>query len=235
MAVFTSYRGLPALSVALAVFFLSACASPEPTRSEGVARVGSGESAVAPGTLVLSVEPGPRWTHRMMLFAAVPPSYAGWIETADGEYVGTLLVSGKAGKGGWLGAPAEGRPESVPVWYHAAAALSSLDAISSASSAAGAAVAVPGGSLKTGREYVARFEINHSYDYNGRWKKADTGVNGQPSLVYEACFVFGNPETLTLKPVGHGSPDGSSGEVVPSLEGFTTALEIVEKITLEVH
>ena len=170
-----------------------------------------------------------------MLFAAVSPSYAGWIETTDGEYVATLLVSGKAGKGGWLGSPAEGRPESVPVWYHAAGALSSLDAISAASSAAGAAATVPGGSLKAGREYVARFEINHSYDYNERWKKADTGVNGQPSLVYEACFVFGNPETLTLKPVGHGSPDGSSGEVVPSLEGFTTALEIAEKITLEVH
>lgn len=234
--------GLGALLFLSAVvsLLLAGCAAPERAADNSL-------PSPDPGSLVLTVEPGPKWTHRIMIFTKVSPSCAGWVETPDGEYVATLMVSGKAGKGDWFGSPEGGRPESLPVWYHASGvsaakpempaqqSLPAPDAVSAASSNSGASAVISGNALQNGREYVARFEINHSYDYNDAWKKADSGVNGQPSLIYEACFIYGNPETLTLKPIGHGSVDGSTGILVPSLEGFTTAYDIANAITLEVH
>jgi len=222
---------------AVAFAALVACASPDPAPADS----GAGP---APGSLSLSVEPGPEWTHRYKLFMRLSPTFAGWVETPDGEYAGTLMVSGKAGNASFIGAPAEGRPEALPVWFRASGREppGAPDAVSSASSDSGATGSRVLGNLRRGEEYVARFEINQSFDYNDTWKSGGkrgergwSGVNGQPSLVYEACFIAGSPESLELRPIGRGSVDGSDGAVAPGLDGFTTALHIVKNITLEVH
>lgn len=232
-----------AAGLALVSLGLASCASPagRPTgESPGAAAI------PGPGGILLTVEPGRRWIRSSFVFMRFSPTFAGWVETADGEYAETLLVSGKAGTGSWIGSPEGGRPEALPVWYQASGVSpekpAEPDAVSAASSDAGAAASRGPAGLESGHEYVVRFEINHSYDYNETWKSGGkpgdegwSGVNGQPSVVYEARFIAGVPGTAELKAVGRGSPDGSVSGVIPSLEGLTTALEIVKKITLEVR
>jgi hypothetical protein len=124
-----------------------------------------------------TIVPGPEWTGSSgiaVIKVKKDPQYAVWVETADGEYVATLAVSGKTVSKDWTGAPDEGRPESLPVWSAARARASgsdpSVDAASSATPDASAAIS---GSvdLVPGREYVIRLEVNHSFDYNERWPK----------------------------------------------------------------
>lgn len=194
-----------------------------------------------------TIVPGPEWTGSMwiaVIKVKKEPQYAVWVETADGEYVATLAVSGKTVSKDWTGAPDEGRPESLPVWSAVRARASgsdpSVDAASSATPDASQAIS---GSvdLVPGREYVIRLEVNHSFDYNERWpKKAKkgspgySGVNGQPSLVYEGRFRAERGATVWLVPVAQGSVDGSDGLARAGLDGLSTALEIVSSAMAEV-
>ena len=75
---------------------------------------------------------------------------------------------------------------------------------------------------------VVDLEINHSFDYNGFWTKDNSGVNGQPSLIYHAKFIAGTPAKINLMPFGYGSVDGSNGNITQGLENFTTALTIIK-------
>lgn len=229
-----------------ALAFSCASGSTGASLSDTAVEDGAKGARIADGTGMakLNVLPGKKWAVRSFVFMKHTPSYAGWIETVTGEFVATLLVSGKAGSGGWIGAPEGGRPESLPVWYHAALVAPEapeIDAVSAASSTDGATAETGLESLEPGREYVVFFEINHSFDYNDTWAKggkpgdpAWSGVNGQPSLVYSSRFVAGKAETVSLTPIGHGSVDGSNGDIEPSLDGMTTAFDIAKTITLEV-
>lgn len=194
-----------------------------------------------------TVIPGPAWTGSMWIGVVKvrkEPQYAMWVETANGEYVATLVVSGKTVSRKWTGAPDEGRPESLPVWSAARArALGSdpsVDAASSATLDASAAISRTV-DLVAGREYVIKLEVNQSFDYNERWpKKAKkgspgySGVNGQPSLVYEGRLRAERGATVRLVPVAQGSVDGSDGRARLGLDGLSTALEIVSSATAEV-
>lgn len=68
-------------------------------------------------------------------------------------------------------------------------------------------------SLKAGHYFVF-LEVNRSYDYDERFTRAHSGVNGQPSLVYRAEIVVGK-ETSTgrFTAVSVGSVDGSDGSI----------------------
>ncbi len=188
------------------------------------------------------VVPGKNWMTRMWI-AFIPvskgPQLAAWIETADGEYVATLTATARTAENEWRAAPDAGRPEALPVWNAArsAAGTETVDAASSATPEKGVETSRAGLGLAAGGRYVVRCEVNHSFDYNDTWpKKAKageagySGVNGQPSLVYEGRFVAGTDARVDLVPVGRGSLDGSSGEIAPGLDGMTSALSIIESI-----
>ena len=188
----------------------------------------------------VTVVPGENWTTRMWI-AFVPvskgPQLACWIETADGRYVATLTATARSADDDWRGAPEEGRPESLPVWNAARAAGSAVDAASSATPKEGFEASRSGLGLVAGETYVIRCEVNHSFDYNDAWPKkakrgeaAYSGVNGQPSVVYEARFVAESGTRVDLVPVGTGSVDGSSGVTKAGLDGVTSALSIIESI-----
>lgn len=193
------------------------------------------------------IVPGSTWSSRMWI-GIIPmkktPQYAFWIETEDGEFVRTLAVTNRSAKGEWRGAPEGGRPDSLPVWSHAAARGASdgaeeVDAASSATPAGGGEIRASSGKLEAGKRYRARFEINASFDYNDAWpKKARegepgwSGVNGQPSVVYEAVFSAGEGGEIVLKPAGQGAIDGSDGEMRIGLEGVDSALFMVESASL---
>jgi hypothetical protein len=205
--------------------------------------------------LDLTVSPGANWMSvmRVGLFPSKKaPQVAAWVEDESGAYVTTLTVTAKAGKGKWLGAPKDGRPEALPVWAAAtrrgsagaavAARAVDVDGTTSATPSAGLQAARSAPTLVDGKRYRVRLEVNASFDYNDAWKKdakagesGYSGVNGQPSVIYEATFVAGESARVELTPVGTGSVDGSKGEVKPGLAGLTTALTIVGAAVLKVN
>ncbi len=203
----------------------------------------SAGSLGAESGVALAVNQGGGWLHKTVMFIlpmTTKPQYAAWVETADGAYVETLVVTGSAANGKWKGNPKGGRPDALPVWSHAVAGKS-VDATTSATVDADSGIAASAGGLVSGDAYVVRFEINHSFDYNDAWtKKAKagdpgySGVNGQPSLVYEGRFTAGKAGTVALVPVGHGAVDGKDGTVVRDLSGMTTALDIVQSVSVSI-
>ena len=195
--------------------------------------------------LSVSVKAGKNWetTSWVGIFPMKhTPQIAVWIEDSSGNFVKTLTVSGKSAKNKWLGAPDGGRPEALPVWLHKAkSGANEVDAASSATPKKSVELEKSGQDLTDGAEYAVFFEVNSSFDYNDAWPKSAkkgasnySGVNGQPSIVYSARFVAGKNSTVQLVPVGTGSIDGSDGTLRPGLEGLTTALTLVESVTLSV-
>lgn len=198
---------------------------------------GSTRASAAPLTIsgsrfVIDITPGSSYksSQQILFFKEYfSPQIACWIETPDGKYVQTLYVTAKVASGKFYAAPSAGRPEALPVWSHAAAGNAApADAISGAT---------PGGTthhesaaphdLVPGR-YIAKLEVNDSYDYNARYTRSNAGVNGQPSVVYQAEITVGQtPSTGTFAAIGTGSLDGANGAITPGFDGLTTALQII--------
>ncbi|AEF81011.1 conserved hypothetical protein [Leadbettera azotonutricia ZAS-9] len=194
-------------------------------------------SCSAPSARVLAVSdgmefiinPGEEWKK---------PQFAAWLTDIDGSYVSTILVSNRSGNKSWRMAPKAGRPEALPVWEHSRSKSMYTDEIDSVTSATPKGVvqtAFDNHILVIGGEYHIFLEVNQSFDYNDRWpKKAGNnlpaaGVNGQPSLVYSAGFIYGEPfDRVQLSLAGHGAVDGSHGDIIVDTEGMTTALSIIK-------
>ena len=86
------------------------------------------------------------------------------------------------------------------------------------------------------KEYVIKAEFNTSFDYNDHYTKKNSGVNGQPSVIYSAKIPAGfNKENdeIKLSFEGCGSIDGSDGIVQSDVSKLTTATEIVKLITVK--
>ena len=180
----------------------------------------------------LELKPGAAYTGKGGWFVfsyKVYPQIALWLETPAGEYVGTLYVTAKGEARKWTAAPKEGRPEALPVWYHVQNEIA--DEVSAATSKGAATIGhifriVPG-------NYVVKLETNRSYDYNATYTKSGSGVNGQPSLVYQALVSIGSgPVRAELLPIGTGAVDGSEGRIRTGLNGLDTALELFESLEL---
>lgn len=193
----------------------------------------------------LIVESGEHWQSTMKVFIfsiKKTPQLAAWIEDDNGNYISTIAVTEKTAKGNWRSAPEEGRPESLPVWNHRQQNFSVTNGLDTVSSATvkGSLEAHSFGAnidkklLVDGNIYNVFLEINHSFDYNDHWTKDNSGVNGQPSLIYHAQFIAGQSERISLVPIGHGSVDGSNGTITKRLESFTTALNIVQNAFIDI-
>ena len=195
----------------------------------------SNETDPSADSTQLIVEPGENWQGRMKVaFFSVSktPQIAAWIEDSSGRYIATVTVTNRSAKKNWRSAPKEGRPEALPVWNHRKLnqAANDIDTVSAATPKTSVEAKIDKSSLTTGNVYNIFFEINHSFDYNDHWTEENSGVNGQPSLVYHVQFIAGKPCRLTLVPIGHGSVDGSNGNITEGLENFTSALSIVSKV-----
>lgn len=88
--------------------------------------------------------------------------------------------------------------------------------------------------------------MNHSTDFNETYpesaKEGEPGYSGgrhgsgQPAVVYAADVdLLSGREQFEAVLVGHSSPDGSSGGIDPDISGLTSALRIVERITIRVR
>jgi hypothetical protein len=194
--------------------------------------------AQARNRFTVRVTPGPDYaaTTSILFFIKVPlhPQIACWLETQDGKYVGTLYVTAKGAKKNFFSAPA-GRPEALPVRYHLQGSQGpAADAVSGATSGGRAEhVAQLPTPLAPGR-YVAFLEVNRSYDYNERFTKKNSGVNGQPSIIYRAEIEVGKDGSKAVfSPVGMGSDDGADGRIQPGLDGITTAIKLIDTAEIE--
>jgi hypothetical protein len=181
----------------------------------------------------LSIEIGEHWFEKMKVFifsVKKTPQLAVWIENDQGNYVLTITATNKSVKNNWISAPKEGRPEALPVWNHKRQnSTEEIDIVSSATPKGTVDIQIDNGSLINGQEYNVYLEVNHSFDYNEHWTANNSGVNGQPSLIYHAKFVVGKSGKIQLNPIGHGSVDGSNGNIVYELNSVTTALTIIKE------
>lgn len=183
--------------------------------------------------ITISVGAGENWKQKR------EPQVAIWLEDTDGNYIKTLYVTERASHKSWIMGPKEGRPESLPVWYHASKFKPSknatpdikLDAVTSATPKGGI---IFNAELEN-KTYVLKAEFNTSFDYNDFYTKKKSGVNGQPSVVYEAVIPADFNESskeIRLEFAGTGSLDGSDGIIHKDAAGLTTALTIVKLIAV---
>ena len=165
----------------------------------------------------VAVNPGEAYSKRA-------PQIAVWVEDSDGTYVDTLFVTKKASGNKWIGSPKDGRPESLPDWYRAkgqnpAVKISKddLDATTSATPKKGIVISKDL-ELEKGKTYVFKCQANQSFDYNEYYTKKNSGVDGQPAVLYAGEMI----------------PDGKEIEIKLELKTkkdfLTTADKIIESI-----
>lgn len=165
----------------------------------------------------VAVNPGEAYSKRA-------PQIAVWVEDSDGTYVGTLFVTKKASGNKWIGSPKDGRPESLPDWYKSkgqnpAVKISKddLDATTSATPKKGIVISKDL-ELEKGKTYVFKCQANQSFDYNEYYTKKNSGVDGQPAVLYAGEMI----------------PDGTEKEIKLEFSGsrekLTTADKIIERI-----
>ena len=165
----------------------------------------------------VAVNPGEAYSKRA-------PQIAVWVEDSDGTYVGTLFVTKKASGNKWIGSPKDGRPESLPDWYKAKGqnpaekiSKDDLDATTSATPKKGIVISKDL-ELEKGKTYVFKCQANQSFDYNEYYTKKNSGVDGQPAVLYAGEMI----------------PDGTEKEIKLEFSGsrekLTTADKIIESI-----
>ena len=196
------------------------------------------KSVVSDG-MELLVEPGEYWLGKMKVFIFSldrTPQMAAWLEDDRGNYISTIIVTDKGAKGTYKFAPKEGRPESLPVWYHKKQDnKAQIDSVSAATSKSGVGVQINNSLLTNGQEYHVYLEINNSFDFNETWPEKKNDVNGQPSIIYHAKFIAGTAGKTDLSPIGHGAADGSDGKITNELGGITTALGIIKNACIKIN
>lgn len=176
------------------------------------------------------------------------PQIAVWIESREGVFVKTLMVTRKSSKGAYAGHRG-GREEALPVWCFA---RNSIDKKGRRAPTKKSALpdAVTGASRKSDFQWQVEIEeryysdgyrlcieVNNSMDFNEHYKKElpkehcfyNNRVNGQPSLVFKG--TLGDNVTV-CKLVGYGDPAGKDGEISAIDSTLTTALEILKEIKL---
>lgn len=188
--------------------------------------------------LKLELVPGPYYAKKVNLLVysyTVWPQVAVWLERPDGSFIDTLYVTEVVVTGKYDAAPKGGRPEALPVWSALKAKVTSpVDAVSSPTTV-GADV-VYGSDLAArlpAGTYVVKLETNRSYDWNATYTKKNSGVNGQPSVLYAATVEIGGRSAIVpFKPIGTGSVDGSDGLMRSGLQGIDTALELFSSMNV---
>lgn len=212
------------------------------------------------GSVKVVVEQGDQWLHDFSLFMGIkkknPPQIAVWVEDTEGKYLATVYASYKIATQSWQAAGGNRRKEALPHWCHSRGVQYAdglylptsdeplTDGISGATPRSGFDLKIsPAAGLQ---RFVVKVEVNHSTDFNEAYprsaKEGEPGYSGgrhgsgQPALVYAADVdLASGASEFEAVLVGHSSPDGSSGEVDPDLSGLTSALRIVERITVRIR
>jgi len=190
------------------------------------------------------------------------PLFAIWLEDEGGKYIQTLYVAKAVGTGFFKYAKQESNkwisdekraPQTLPYWAHkrgieAADGLFVPDAGTSVPDAYTGATPTTSFVLtsRADRQLPERFrvmlEINQNWDWNEYWTNdkypddENYKMSCQPALVYEAAIDTKDPkESYTMIPVGHSHYSGKTGEIYTDLSTLTTAMKIIESVTVKVR
>ncbi len=90
-------------------------------------------------------------------------------------------------------------------------------------------------------EIVVLMEINRSYDYNNTYPEdsaekeyTDRNFSGQPALIYAATLnLRESPSYQGMRLLGHSDPEGASGKLFQDVSTVDTALQLVDRVTVE--
>lgn len=93
--------------------------------------------------------------------------------------------------------------------------------------------------------YKLRLEVNQSFDFNQYYSSdrfpedaiySGSGYSAQPSVIYEAEINFDKPNKLfVMELIGRGHHSGQDGKVHVDLSGMTSALQLVDRVLVEVN
>lgn len=199
------------------------------------------------GDLSVCIEAGDGWLHDYPLFLGInkknPPQIAIWIEDANGRYLTTLYASKKIATQRWVGAHGNPRKEALPYWSHRCGRLPLTDGMTGATPRKSFDMRMRD---KVGlRQCRVMIEVNHSIDWNDAYpENAEAGAanysggdegSGQPALVYRTDVdMDSGHKTFEANLIGHSSPDGTDGEIHHDMDGITSALTIVKRITIRI-
>lgn len=211
------------------------------------------------GDLQIRVEQGSAYLHDFPLFCGIKtknaPQIAVWIEDAQGNYLSTVYVSRKIATQGWMMAKGNRRKEALPHWCYSRGVVYQ-DGLYLPDKAHplpdGISGATPTKSFdlklkKSERQhFVVKVEVNHSTDFNEHYpknaKKGEAGYSGgeegsgQPALIYRAEVDLSEDNNIfEAVLIGHSSPDGTDGEIHTDMEGLTSALNILKRVSVIVH
>ncbi len=187
----------------------------------------------------------------------ITPQMAAWTEDDAGRYLETLYVTRDEGRAGYD----EGderhtlspRPAALPVWAHKLGVQAGetplrarhapvADIVSSASPTDNTYLVARAHTTRPG--FFVLLELNSSFDYNDYYRPdafpdevaySNGGNPAQPSVVYRAWVDARSSRFVVMTPVGHGHHAGADGLIDADLSHLTTALEIVDRIVVEVR
>jgi hypothetical protein len=191
------------------------------------------------------------------------PTFAIWLETAEGEFIQTLYVTqalatgwfghGQLEAGRWKDEPGVSiRRATLPYWLHKSGILANGEGempVPENPAADGFTGATPRGEffltltsdVKPERPYRFMLEINQTWDWNPYWHNNkypddfDYKSSSQPALVYSVLIHSHDPEeTYYLNPIGHSHYSGKDGKLYTDLSTITTALDIARKISVRI-
>lgn len=208
----------------------------------------------------VSIELGSTYLHDFPLFLGLdkknPPQMAIWVEDLHGNYLTTIYATHKIATQGWQFSGGNRRKEALPCWCYARGVKYEdglylptkkqplTDGISGATPTKGYNVKMrPNGTLQ---QFVVKVEVNHSTDFNDSYPKSakpgdanysgGSEGSGQPAVVYAATVdLTSGAKSFQAQLIGHSSPDGTNGTVIPDVSSLTTALAIIKQITIIVQ
>ncbi|MCP4755138.1 MAG: hypothetical protein GY866_30035 [Proteobacteria bacterium] len=195
----------------------------------------------------VKVKAGKYWKDKWPIFLFIQktttPQVAIWIEDTKGNFLETIYVSKKAATQGWVGMGDIRRKSSLPYWAHRRGKKYQdgiylptsddplPDALTGATPVGDFTVNMPNRKMISDSIKVFA-EFNSSGNFNEDYPEDD--FFGQPSVVYSSIINLTEPGSSTqLKLSGHGHPKGDNGKLFSDLSTLTTALKIVDEVTVE--
>ncbi len=182
------------------------------------------------------------------------PTLAIWVEDAQGNYLQDLYVSQKLAQEKFINFQHKRRPEALPVWSHRRA-VEAADGLFVPDQDNPIADGMTGATPTTSWILQSRLdpsidsvrvfmEINQSYDWNTFYHEeafpddpiySGPGKVGQPALVYATAVLnLKEPIIDKMQLLGRAHHSGSDGEIRTDLVNMSTALEMVERVLVEI-
>lgn len=185
------------------------------------------------------------------------PSFVIWTEDMMGDYISTIYITKSYATGiynyemkgdtAWMNEKGPSyQPAALPYWTHKKGLIKGeimvpdkdnpfVDAYSGAT---------PSGSFKIEvdsdlkKPYRLLLEVNQLGDWNEYWtnnKYPDSEAykhSGQPSVIY-GVTINDSDSLFFMNPIGHGDPEGSTGNLFTDLSNITTPKSIFSKISIK--